>query len=216
MSTILGGEPSYLTDNDMGVTILGGNTDVINTIDLSAVTGDTTINALTYDHGTITNALTIVGGTGPEDLLLGGSADGNTITANGTGTGFNSNQIFGGTGTDNTETGAGGAGGAETTFIFSALNQSSGQYGAADLDTITNFNPLTDTIAINPTTLTRGGGRSSSIEGTGLDGLFASLQRGPGGVEPEPDPHGEVLIATGTPDTYTLYIDANNDGNLNS
>ena len=176
VSTILGGEPSYVADNSMGVTILPGNTDALNLIDLHLVTGNSAINALTYSM----NALTLIGGTGATDLLLGGSVNGNAITANG----HSSNQIFGGTGTDNVLTGAGGSGGATTTFIFSALNQSNAVTG---VDTITNFNPATDVPRDQPGDADRGrrfGHHRDRWDGPGR--LVRELQRGPGGVEPDP------------------------------
>lgn len=171
------------------------------TIDLSAVQGSTTVLASANTSG-----LTIKGGTEatgtPLDILVGGTGNdtivgGAVVSATTPGVTI-TDVLYGGLGAD-TLTGVQGGlnNNSGTEFVFNSVAESIG-------DSITNFHSATDILDINPASLSLGG-----IVFVGSASNYAGALALLGGAHAE----NQAVYET---DTDTLWIDANNDGNLNS
>jgi hypothetical protein len=209
IQTIIGSEPTAIAANPetvMSFNTPGFGANTVTTINLFGVTGNSEVYSALL---TGTGGQTIIGGTGASDILLGGSGK-NIITAHGTVI----NDIYGGTSAANTSVLTGNSPtAANNVFLFMAQAESPG--GTAGVapsndETITGFHTATDMILVNPAVLTNSNGTITFV-GTGAtySAALALLQGGGTGA-------AHATEAVFEADNNTLWIDTNNDGNLNT
>jgi hypothetical protein len=170
-------------------------------VDLRAVEGPTAV----YNTGG-TQSLSIIGGVGTTNILIGGSAA-DTIVAKGNGPGFGANFIWGGLGGD-IETGvAGGAAGdVGTVFLINDRAESPGNGPDGTVLHITNFRGGADTLLINPAALALGDFPVFIGDAVDYGNALALLAGG----------FAERTQAVYQLDDQALWIDVDNNGLLNA